>query len=94
VELIGVGSDDAAEADGDEMSLHELIVAQIRREVHHRRLIRGKVRGPLTTAPARAPVTEADGHESTAAQESTPAAGNEGADTDDLVPEGDEVRRT
>jgi UDP-GlcNAc:undecaprenyl-phosphate GlcNAc-1-phosphate transferase len=45
VELIGVGSE-TDDAD-DQMSLHEIIVAQIRREVHHRRLARGQVRGPL-----------------------------------------------
>jgi UDP-GlcNAc:undecaprenyl-phosphate GlcNAc-1-phosphate transferase len=94
VELIGVGSDDDAAADAEEMSLHELIVAQIRREVHHRRLTRGKVRGPLTTAPGPAPAAGADDHESTTAQESMPAARSEGADEDDLVLEADEVRRT
>ena len=69
VELIGVGRDDA-ERDQDEPSLHELIVDQIRREAHHRRLARGQVRGPL----------EADGRPGAAGPDREPPAapGQEG----------------
>jgi UDP-GlcNAc:undecaprenyl-phosphate GlcNAc-1-phosphate transferase len=51
IELIGVGSEDADDAD-DGMSLHDMIVAQIRREVHHRKLERGQVDGPLEAVGA------------------------------------------
>jgi UDP-GlcNAc:undecaprenyl-phosphate GlcNAc-1-phosphate transferase len=45
IELIGVGVADGD--DGEEMSLHEIIVAQIRREVHHRKLARGQIDRPF-----------------------------------------------
>ena len=91
VELIGVGSEDA-EADGDEMSLHELIVAQIRREVHHRRLTRGEVQGPLR-AHGRTREEEA-GAAASEDQEPAPVSGREGEGVEDLVLEADETRRT
>lgn len=90
VELIGVGSEDA-DAEGDEMSLHELIVAQIRREVHHRRLARGQVRGPL-----EAPECTDGGGPGTPAsadQESAPAPGREGRTAEELALETDKARR-
>lgn len=75
IDLIGVGSD-ASEDDGDEMSLHELIVAQIRREAHHRKLARREVRGPL---PARGrPRDERPGADASGDQGPARPSGGEG----------------
>jgi UDP-GlcNAc:undecaprenyl-phosphate GlcNAc-1-phosphate transferase len=88
VDLIGVGSGEDGDPDAEEMSLHELIVAQIRREVHHRRLTRGKVRGPLPDARQSASSATAD---TSTTQE--PALAARAEEDDDLVLEADERRR-
>jgi UDP-GlcNAc:undecaprenyl-phosphate GlcNAc-1-phosphate transferase len=65
--LIGVGTDDGVEADDGEMSVRELIAAQVRREVHHRRLTRAKPRRPVSE-----PTQDPAGVDASTAQEPTP----------------------
>jgi len=94
VELIGVGSDDA-EASADEMSLHELIVDQIRREVRHRKLTRGSDRPPAPAADARPGECEHDAvvRRPSLPQESAGAAGETPAEPVEPALEADEARR-
>jgi hypothetical protein len=87
VELIGVGREDVPD-DGDEPSLHEMIVAQIRREAHHRRLARRQAQGPLT--PSARPQEEAA---ESGDLEPAAVSGRGGGEDGEPTGEADEVRR-
>lgn len=95
IDLIGVGGDEEGEAAGEEMSLHELIVDQIRREVRHRRLTRRRERARVPVADSKPGEREPDaiGGRTSLPQESTGAASGTPGEPVEPALEADEVRR-